>query len=232
MIGEAHRGVEFAKWVAFALMVLDHVTIFVTDERPGWAYLLGRLVFPMFALALAYGLARGGELAFEAASKRLLCWALVAQIPFSFLVPGVTLNVLFTLWSAAFLYQSFRWRRWNFSRIVLAALAVLASGVVEFGPVGVLLVVCAIGAARSLTALDERKELVAPNYRQPRLWWEVGFWTFLTLLHGVNGTPAAMAGPLVFWACKKWGEAPRVRHAFYWLYPAQWIGVAALRAVL
>lgn len=232
MTGEPNRGVECAKWVAFALMVLDHVTIFVTDDRPAWAYLLGRLVFPMFALALAYGLARGGELTFEAASKRLLIWALVAQLPYSFVVPGVHLNVLFTLWAATFLYQSFRWNRWNLARVVLAAGAVLASSVVEFGVVGVLCVVCAIGAARALPRLDERKELVAAWWKQPRGWWLVGFWFTLACLHAVNGTPAALAGPLVFWACVKWGDIPRVKHAFYWLYPAQWVAVAALRAVL
>lgn len=231
MIGEPHRGVEFAKWVAFALMVLDHVTIFVTDERPAWAYLLGRLVFPMFALALAYGLSRGGELSFDAASKRLLSWALVAQIPYSFLIPGVSLNVLFTLWSGTFLYQAFCWPRWNFSRGFFVFLAVLCSSAVEFGPVGVLCVVCAIGYARvAVPALEDRKDGLVTN--NPRVAWAVGFWVCLTLLHAINGTPAAMAGPFVFWACVKWGDMPRVRHAFYWLYPAQWVVVAALRAVL
>lgn len=218
MIGDASRGVEAVKWLAFVLMVLDHATIFLTDERPAWAYLLGRLVFPLFAMALAHGLSKGGELAVEVCWRRLLMWACVAQVPFAFLVPGVVLNVLFTFWAGVFLYSAFTWNRWSVARALLACAALLVAGVVEFGVVGVALVVACLGHARA--------EGVA------RRWWLGGFWLALTLLHAVNGVPVAMLAPLVFWAVVKWVEVPRWRHAFYWLYPAQWAAVAAIRAVL
>jgi hypothetical protein len=225
---DASRGVEAVKWIAFALMVLDHVTIFVTPERPAWAYLLGRLVFPLFAMSLAYGLRTAGEVAVQHCAKRLLLWALVAQIPFSLLIPGLVLNVLFTFWAAVFLYASFRWNRWNVSRAILCALAVLISGVVEFGTVGVLFVVCAIAHARAQATPQADEE--SPNWASRG--WLAGFWVTLTLLHAINGVPVAMLAPLAFWAIVKWIEVPRWRHAFYWLYPAQFAAVVALRAVL
>lgn len=218
MIGETNRGVEAVKWLAFALMVLDHATIFLTDERPAWAYLLGRLVFPLFTMALAHGLSKAGSLAFDAAAGRLLVWACVAQVPFAFLIPGLVLNVLFTFWAGVMLYSAASFRQWTVARIILIAFAVLATHAVEFGPVGVALVVASIGHARA--------EGVA------RRWWLAAFWIALTLLHAVNGVPAAMLAPLVFWAVVKWCEVPRWRHGFYYLYPGQFAAIAAIKAVL
>lgn len=211
-------GVEAAKWLAFALMLLDHVTIFVTDERPAWAYLLGRLVFPLFVMSLGYGLQRSGAFSFAGVTNRLLMWAVIAQVPFSFVVGEPVLNVLFTLWGGVFVYEAVTFRNWNVARGFLACALVLCAGFMEFGVVGVVLTTCCVAAYRA-------------EGTPRRLWWG-GFWVCVTLLHAINGVPVAMLGPLVFVACLKWIDLPRVRHAFYWLYPAQWVLVAALRAVL
>jgi hypothetical protein len=224
-------GVEAVKWVAFALMVLDHVTLFITPERPAWAYLLGRLVFPLFAMSLAFGLRNAGELAMETAAKRLLMWALVAQVPYSFVIHEVSLNVLFTFWAAVFLYASVRWHRFNVARGALVLAAVLVASIVEFGPVGIMFVVCCVGHYRSAKATP-RDEQEPGQPDRSRLWWLAGFWVTLTLLHAINGVPVAMLAPLVFWALVRWGEVPRYRHAFYVLYPAQFAAIAIWKAVL
>lgn len=217
MTGRDAGGLEAVKWLAFGLMVLDHWTIFIMGERPGWAYLLGRLVFPLFAMALAHGLARSGSLGVESTARRMLVWAMIAQVPFSFLVPGAVLNVLFTFWAGLVIYGAFMFPRWNAWRVVVVGASVLFAGWYEFGPVGVALVVAAVGQARA---------------QEHRKWWAAGFWIALTLLYGVNGSPWAMLAPLVFWGVVKWAELPRVKHAFYWLYPAQWVGLIVARAVL
>lgn len=198
-------------------MVADHVTIFLTPERPPVIYLLGRLVFPLFAMSLAYGLGAGGSLTFADVSKRLLMWAVIAQVPYSLLINGVVLNVLFTFWAAVTLYAAAAFPGWNWARGLLVALALLICGFVEFGPIGVGFTVAAIGVQRFEGSA--------------RRWWWGAFWLSITLLHAVNGVPVAMVAPFVFWALVRWAEVPRVRHAFYWLYPAQFAAIAAVRAV-
>lgn len=219
MTGDTNRGVEAVKWLAFVLMVLDHATIFLTDERPGWAYLLGRLVFPLFVMALGHGLSKAGRLAFDASAGRLLVWACVAQVPFAMLIPGVVLNVLFTFWAGVTLYALVAFRQFSALRVLLALGAILATHAVEFGPIGVALVVTAIGHARAEDVVERRV-------------WLGGFWGALTLLHAVNGVPVAMLAPLVYWAVVKWVEVPRWRHGFYYLYPAQFAAIVAARAAL
>lgn len=216
MTGRESLGVEAVKWIAFALMVLDHVTIFVTVDRPAWAFLLGRLVFPLFAMSVAHGLREAGEYTLDSVCKRLLTWALVAQVPYHYLVGGAYLNVLFTFWSALFLVTAFKYGRWNVSRGVLVGLAIVSIGFVEFGAIGIGVIASAFYAFR----LEEG--------RPRKIAWAM-FWVFITLLHAVNGVPVAMLAPFVWWAVVRWCEVPRVRHVFYWLYPAQWVAVGVLR---
>lgn len=214
MTGEIDRGLEAVKWVAFALMIADHVGAFLLNYEYPALYLLGRLVFPLFALALAAGLRNVGELVYWDVCKRLLMWAVVTQIPYSALQQGGSLNVMFTLWFGAFIYGTALYRRIGWIRGVLIFLGSVGMSLMEYGVVGVALVgLCCAGA---------RAEGKCVRY---------AYWVPLTLLQAVNGVPVAMLGPGVFWLVRRYGELPRVRHAFYWLYPAQWVLIAAARVL-
>ena len=49
---------ELLKWVALALMTVDHVNKYLLDAGQPWMFDLGRLVMPIFTAVLAYNLAR------------------------------------------------------------------------------------------------------------------------------------------------------------------------------
>lgn len=79
------------KVTAFALMVFDHLAMFAA-----WPYITripGRLVLPMFAVALAYKVANYSS---GKAFKRLTIYALISQ-PIVMLLGIYYLNILFTL---------------------------------------------------------------------------------------------------------------------------------------
>jgi hypothetical protein len=214
MTGEADRGLEAVKWIAFALMLCDHVGAFLLNYEYPALYLLGRLVFPLFALALAAGLRNVGELVHWDVCKRLLMWAVITQIPYSALQQGGSLNVMFTLWFGAFVYGTIRYRRIGWIRGFLVFAGSVGMALMEYGPVGVgLVALCCLGACA-----------------ESRL-GRYAFWVPLTLLQAVNGVPVAMLAPGLFWLIRRYLEVPRVRHAFYWLYPAQWVLLAAARVL-
>ena len=95
LLVRTHGGLEAAKWAAFAFMVCDHVNDYLLRDFVPILYLLGRLVFPMFALCLAFGLAGRGLLVLDGTIRRLLIWAFIAQVPWSMFPHSDTLNVIF-----------------------------------------------------------------------------------------------------------------------------------------
>ena len=52
--------VELLKWIALVAMVVDHVNAVFFDRSLDWATPVGRIAFPLFALVVAYNLARPG----------------------------------------------------------------------------------------------------------------------------------------------------------------------------
>lgn len=213
MSGEINRGIEAAKWLAFVFMVADHVNIFLLPEGHSvpLLYLLGRLVFPMFALCLAFGLAERGSFVLDTTIRRLLLWACIAQVPWS-MFHDTGLNVLFSLAFGAMLYQAFFVRGLGWVRYVLAVAGVALCFVSEFGLPGLVLVFGSLWWAES------------------RSRWAAGVALFgLAALQTVNGTWFAMLGPLVFWALYKYAELPRLRHAFYWMYPGHLVLLGFVR---
>lgn len=212
MTGEAKGGVEAAKWLGFALMVVDHANSYLLDFRYPVAFLLGRLVFPLFVLALAEGLARRGEVVASGTFRRLLLWGCIAQVPWSLLTGGSGLNVVFSL---AF--------------IVGANLAVFGTG----APLRRVLwgVGCTVGACLS------EYGLAGLVFGLCAMWWrETGTRAGLVscvgasaLLYAVNGTWFGMLGIPVFVALNAWVELPRWRHAFYYLYPAHFLVLGFVR---
>jgi hypothetical protein len=198
--------VELLKWVALAAMLVDHVALYVFHDRPadGIAYAVGRLTFPLFVIAIAIGIARFREEAPQAAARawrRLLWWAVIAQLA-SFPLRGLEFfNVLFTmaLGVALFLVECAPW-----SRVVkvLAVVGVLCASLrVEFLLFGPLAVWAAIRWARLPTALNlaalvaSTASLVIPNGNSVALVGLALAWLLALLPFGVRHVPR-----LFYWA--------------------------------
>lgn len=140
---------EALKWLALISMVIDHVGRYgLNHPLESWAFALGRLAFPLFAIVLAMNLARPGDRVGRAkrVARRLIVWAAISLIP-SWWARGAfwPINVLGTLaLAAAFVLvvesvvESLA--RWT------AVLGILVVSVAcEFGPAGVLLVASVYG---------------------------------------------------------------------------------------
>lgn len=94
--------IEALKWLAIALMTLDHINTYLFDRSLQYAFELGRIAMPIFVLVMAYNLARPGAFArgtFQRSAKRLSVFALLSCVPFIPLQGGsiLPLNILFLL---------------------------------------------------------------------------------------------------------------------------------------
>jgi len=128
---------ELVKWLAFAAMVVDHVDLLLFERSLGWAYGVGRLAFPVFALVFGIGLAYSRDL--ERVARRLALPAAISQIAWVLGQPGYPFNVLvmFALCAIAL--------RWSWA----APFVLLASVFGEAGPLLPLLVLAGYLAGRT-----------------------------------------------------------------------------------
>lgn len=209
MTGKA--GVEWAKWLGFALMLADHANSFLLDHRFPVLFVLGRLVFPLFAFALAEGLAGRGELRATDTFHRLLLWGLIAQVPWSQFESAYALNVMFTLAAGLALWICATGGGILWKRVLWAVAAAFLAVFCEYGVAGVGFVVAAlwwrerpshVSAAAVVAALAC---LVVPNHS----WW-------------------ALLGLPAFLGLRYLGELPRARHWFYPMYAAQFVAFGFL----
>lgn len=212
--GRVHGGIEAAKWAAFALMAVDHFFHLALERFQPLAYLGGRLVFPLFALCLAFGLAGRGSLVLDGTIKRLLVWACIAQVPWA-MFHSSGLNVVFTLAFGALVYQALFVRGLGWLRYLLAFAAFVFSPLSEFGLAGLVLVVGAMWFAESRSRVAAAVALFG-----------------LLALYVPNGTFFAVLGAPVFWGLCHYTSVPRVPHLFYWLYPAHLVVLGFLRWAL
>lgn len=206
-------GVEAVKWLAFALMVADHLARYAFPSLGPIPWLLGRLVFPLFALAF-------GMVAYTAAASkdwrpvyRLVVWGLVAQVPMAFAVPKLqALNVLFTFACGLILGRAFFAGAPIWRRCLGGVLALIASCACEYGPIGAALVASALwwGSSHSRWSLAA----VAAS---------------IGLLTAINGTAFGVLALPLGLAMLRWPiEVPRIPRLFYYGYVAQWALVWAV----
>ncbi|MDP9912487.1 hypothetical protein J2W27_004613 [Variovorax boronicumulans] len=197
---------EALKWIGLLLMTGDHVNKYLLHGASPTLYALGRMAMPLFGFVLMANLARPG--AFTAGvhlrvMKRLAIFALLATPAFVQLVGWWPLNILATLWLAAWIV----WLLERGSRTArsTAAVAFLVGGaVVEFWWPALL---CCLAAWAFLRR---------PGGLQLLLW-------VLTTasLAAVNGNFAAVAVlPLIWGAGRVDIVLPRSRRVFYVFYPA------------
>jgi hypothetical protein len=202
--------VEGLKWLALVLMTLDHIDKYLFHERVRPLFALGRLALPLFAVVLAYNLARPDAVAggvFPRVIARLSIAAVVAEIPFLAL-GGLAwgwypLNILVTLLVATLIIGLLTTS--GAARITLAVLVFVIGGAfVEFWWPGIALCVAAWAYCRKPSA------------------WALTAWVASTAaLYVINRNLWALAVlPLIFYAPRARWRVPRIRWAFYVYYPA------------
>lgn len=224
-------GLEVTKWFAFALMVGDHVNAYLLDYSQPLLYLGGRLVFPLFALCLAEGLAGAGQLRAEGVLKRLILWACVAQVPWSRFEHADALNVLFALACGLGVYLAFVGNASPVRRVLLGVVGLSLSAACEYGIAGCAVVVAAMWWREELSAHTWSD--AAPGWKRWQL--RVAPWAVaasLALLTPINITWFALLALPVFLALRYAGDVPRARHWFYGLYPAHLLVLAFVRSQL
>jgi TraX protein len=91
-------GLDAAKIAAIFLMTINHVLLAFPDWRL-WGYLIGRPCIPIFAFIIVARLANGPPDRGVRMLVRLICWGIVAQVPYYPLFGAFPphLNILFTL---------------------------------------------------------------------------------------------------------------------------------------
>lgn len=207
---------ELVKWVALGLMIGDHVNAYLFDGGYPVLYAAGRLAFPLFAFALALGVAHHSPASLTATLRRLFVCAVAAQ-PWAFLVRGdAHLTVLVTLLLGLAIDTALRARVRVSHAVVLIAGATALGALCEFSFLGVWFVALACRAARVRTGAAQLAAVGA-----------------LGLLYAVNGTNAALfAVPLLGVLLALPVVVVRVRYWFYGAYVMQFPLFLVLRWAL
>lgn len=204
--------VEALKWLALALMLIDHTNKYAFDHALPAAYELGRLAMPIFGFVLGFNLARPG--AFESGTYqrimlRLCMYGLIATPCYALLnarlgavLGGLwPLNILFTLLVAVavlFLHQKGKWSGY-------AAIAVFCVG-------GALVEYWYFGIACTITAWMFCK---TPNVKTLLTWAAT-----IALLGLVNRNYWALGAiPIILGASYMKVHIQRHPRVFYSFYP-------------
>ncbi|EQM72061.1 TraX family protein [Pseudomonas tohonis] len=227
-------GLDMVKWLGIATMVLDHLRYLWHDMAP--FYLVGRLSFPMFCLAIAANVARSprGELYTEA-NVRYLTWMLLfvvmSELPYRMLSSGSsTFSVMPTLVLGLVVAWGFYHR--NIVSIIAAAIAITASVVFHdlfmYGVSGVLIPAALVLAIKQpgLSALLPAVLCVMANNRDSwMLQWGIQPYPIVVAV-------IAFTAPLYgLWLLKKdWPlKIPPVTRWGYFFYPGHLLALVLLR---
>lgn len=202
--------IEALKWLALALMTLDHVNKYLLHDKLAGAFALGRLAMPIFAFVLAYNLARPGAFekgVYPRVVLRLLLVGVIASVPFMAL-GGLAagwwpLNILFLLALATASIWLIE-KRTNASQSAAFFLFLVGGAFVEFWWFGLGFCLAAWWYCKS------------PSRGRLLLWVTTG-----VSLHLVNSNLWALAAmPLILAAQHVDLRLPRLRNVFYAYYPA------------
>jgi TraX protein len=205
------------KWLAIALMVVDHINKFVFKETIHSMFALGRVAMPLFVFVLGYNLARPGALqagVYGRVFVRLLVFGVIAVIPHALMNELMwgwwPVNIMFTL-SVAVLTAWLLDRGDPASVIGACTVFLLGGALVEFWwP--------AVGACLFVWAY----------FRKPSMLFLVGFVLSLSALYFVNGNFWALGALPVIAAARAWRwPLPRLKWFFYAFYPAHFVVIWA-----
>ena len=210
--------IEILKWVALALMTLDHVNTFLYGRTLPGAFEAGRLSMPLFSFVLAFNLARQHALQRGMPSRmmrRLAVFGLLAT-PFYISLrefPGgwLPLNIMFTFFVATAVISLFQ--RGQAADGVAGILLFLGGGaVVEYQWYGLMLCFAAWWYCRNPGWPSCLLLLIAAAFLYPA---NGNFW-------------AIAAVPLMIAARYVRFRMPRLPYAFYLYYPTHLAVLAVL----
>ena len=225
-LGYTDGQLESLKWIALASMFLDHFGRHLLGyAQDTWVFALGRIAFPLFAFVLALNLAREGDRAVRSArtARRLGVWCAVAVLP-SIWARGdpTVVNVLGTLGLGAALCWTFATPARPAVRVAVCIAVAVVSIHVEFGLAGVFLI-----PAIHLWVTQRRPETAALAV----LLFLMTCWLNMSL----DGMPAllgTLACVPIAWAVRRLPVAvPRIRLAFYLVYPLHLALIGALKTL-
>jgi len=225
--------VEAIKWLAVLCMTIDHLNWFLLYPATGVLspvlYNIGRVAFPLFALLIAYNLARprtndNERRALLSALKRLLIFGVLSIYPYYLASSGITvpLNIMFALGlSVGLIYclrigadKKNRLARYSIYFFTHAIFALLA-GLVEYSHYGAALIVSAWLLFRYESAIALLATL-----------------TFVFSLQAINVTPWALAAiPIFILGSVVEIKLPRVnKYVFYAYYPLHLLFITGIAA--
>jgi hypothetical protein len=209
---------ERCKWLAFGLMLWNHINIFVLgrpDVMPAW--FLGGLVFPLFVLSFSAVLHNRCSEDIKRIASRLFLATLVCFALQLLVRPGVPVNVLLTFSMAAFAFADYvengpTWR-------ILAFAAVSTFG--EYSFVGFFLLFFSLVAfrTRDITAALAALAFVLPL----SFFMHLQFGQFLLVLV----LPLLWYLPVRIPRIKNW-----FLNAYVLQYPLLWVGAKVMGAGL
>jgi TraX protein len=214
--------IDALKWLAVALMVVDHINKFVFKESVPSMFALCRVAMPLFVFVLGYNLARPGALqagAYPRVFIRLLVFGVLS------VVPHALMNTLV-------------WGWWPVNILFTLAVAVLVAWLLDQGgpvPVIVACLVFVFGGALvefwwpAIAACV----FVWAYFKNPSLVYAGGFVASLLALYVINGNFWALLALPAIGAARGWRwPLPRMKWFFYGFYPLHFLLIWAYLRVL
>lgn len=198
-------GREVLKWTALVLMTGDHLNKALLDGAYPVLGIISRVVFPIFAIVMAYNLHDDPQ-ATRRAIFRTLVAGCIAQ-PFHMLAfdDAITLNVLFTLALGLYI-PTVR------NDVVAAALVIVGGFFVDYWWFGIALVVAA-----------------SAYFHTRKASWLVSLVAAVASLYFVNDNLWALLALPMIWAVREMpGNVPRWRWTFLGYYVVHLALLAAL----
>lgn len=195
------------KWLALALMALDHIDKYLFNQQFKLLFYAGRIAMPLFALVLAYNLARPGAHEARRLSqtlRRLCVFGALAMPAFWLLgVPFFVLNIMFTL-AVGVLCIWLIDEGGILNKSLAAAVFLLLGLLVEFWWFGLAVIITAWSFFKHPTVI--RAALVA---------------LAVASLAIVNGNfYALLALPILIFSTRLSVKILRAKYLFYGFYPA------------
>lgn len=234
---ERHTGQDLIKWTALITMVFDHM-------RLAWPatsdlFVLGRLSFPLFCLAMATNVSRNqaGEL-FTRSNGRylalLVLFAALSEVPYRLVSTSGTFNVLVTLTLGLLIAWGVQHR--TLESMVLAGGAILAayllSGPLMFVFYGVFVPAALVLAIKrpELFALLPVALCVAANSRAG-LFEQAAQLEPFAILALLTAALAPLLGLSLYLAPLPFKVLP-VTQWSYWFYPGHLVAMLGIRTLM
>jgi TraX protein len=212
-VAMAAASIDWIKWLAVALMVVDHINKFVFKEGVPGMYAMGRVAMPLFMFVLGYNLARPGVLqagVYKRVWMRLMLFGALAAVPHAVLNALAwgwwPANIMFTM--AAGVAVVWLLDGEGLSRLICAGVVfVLAGALVEFWWPAMALCICTWAF-----------------FRRPGYLYLLGFMAGLAALYFINGNFWAFAVLPIIALARYWvWPVPRAKWFFYAFYPLHFV---------